>query len=190
MKECLNVKKVILLVFVLVFIIAGCGRMVDTFKTFSIHGLEEFYDFYATAATKELIIREGKIEFARVGDLYVCPYIKEINHDECALFFYVYSLEDSSAEMVKISDVVLSTGNDMVLINDNDHSLSISLSVADKNIQLGLSSIKFEATDTWLFNGNTLHLSFQAVVDKEMHDGKAFSYDIDIIGNKSAVMIT
>ena len=179
----------LILVFVCVLSIAGCGQMTDTFKTFSVQGLAQFYDFYATEDTKESLIREGQIEFARIGDLYVCPYIKEVNYDECGLFFYVYALEDGGIETVTVSDVVLSAGNDMVLINGND-DLLITLHPSEESIQLGMSKIEFESTDTWLFNGNTLQLSFRAEIDNGDVDAKEFSYNIEIVGNKSAITIT
>ncbi len=183
-------KKVFLLILAFAFVLAGCSRMTDTFKTFSTQGLEDFFGFYATTDTKESLIREGKIEFARIGDFYVCPFIKEVNYDECALFFYVYALEDCNAETITVSNIVLSTDDNIDIINKNDDGLAIALSATGENIQLGVSSIKFKATDTWLFNGNTLHLSFKAMVDNANVDRMNFSYNIDIIGNKSVVTIT
>ena len=184
-------KKIFLLICSLVLSITGCSQNVYSFSTFSIQGFDDFYNFRTTDDVRETYIREGKIEFARVDNLYVCPFIKEINYDECGLFFYVYALDAGSAETITICNIVLSALEDNVCVYTSSNEQTITLEKNDGNILLGtMTGISFKKSDTWLLSGNTLNLSFQATVGTEEVVETVFSYDIRIIRNKRAKMIT
>ena len=181
----------ILIVLSWCLLFTGCGKNVDSFTTFSIQGFEEFYDFHTTSDVRKMYIREGKMEFARLNEFYVCPFIKEINYDECALFFYVYTLEDECTEIITISDIVLSSNKEETFLYTNSSKQSVLLERESEDILVGkISDIEFKKTDSWFFNDNTLKLVFRVECGEEYTYSQNFSYDIRIICNERAKMPT
>ena len=177
-------KHFLVFILVLALFLAGCVQMVDSTTTFSVEGFEDFYAL-STAADKSGYIHEGKIEFAKLGNLYVCPFIKEVNHEECALFFYVYSLEDGINETVTIQDVVLSAKNGEVVVYSETEPCALKFKKEEGSIQLGNFPGKvFKVTNDWFGDGIILNLSFRAEVEGNDASEKTFSYDIKIIRNK------
>ena len=174
--------KCLCLLLILTLILAGCGQSVSSFATFSIEGFEQFFDFHATEQSRLAYISDGKIDFAKHGDIYICPFIKETTHDECSLFFYVYASEGTTVDIVNISDIVLSANQGNYVVFNAPEGQSLALKKENGVLTGTLSGMNFKKEDEWFFNDNTLVLSFRATTDHE----KEFSYDVNIICNYRA----
>lgn len=166
----------------------GCVKWVDYYTSYNFQGLEEFYWFHSDNKDQEELIKNGDIEFAKLGDVYVCPFIKDVTHEECGLFFYVYSLKMPKTQSLKITNVVLKDGKDTVLF-ESSNEYDIVLEYTEDDIQVGyLNVVDFVRSDDWCYDGGALTLSFQASAD--LAESKDYSYDVVIDIQKEPEFLT
>ena len=160
--------------------LAACKINSPSYTTFVIEGFDAFFSFNSSDEYRKNCIIDGKIEFAKLSNIYVCPFIKEINHDECGLFFYIYSHGNKIAESVTINNIDLVIKNNGESIFCNNAGYSVSLENTNDNLVSGTVRCVFETSEEWLYHGCVLNLSFHAETDDNAKESKEFSYEITI----------
>jgi len=183
-------RRIIPLLLAMLFCFVGCVETVDSFTIFSMEGFDPFFDFYTSQEKKNAYLESGGLEFARLGDVYVCPFIKETSHEECGLFFYIYSIENDSIESITISNINLIIQESGGSIYKSNSDQSVLLEAPDDNYLQGTIKCYFESSEEWLYKGNILKISFQATANGNTQESEEFSYDIKISFVKRPLMPT
>ena len=181
---------IILLLVLLAGAFGGCGKMVNSYMSFSIDGFDNFFN-KTNISDKETYIKDGNMEFARMGDTIICPFIKETTHEERSILVYVYKLNENSSSFT-IDSVVLSTKNDVILCQEDLKNKTIKLTPVTDEMSFGSVVVSdFCKNEHWFYSGNELQLSLKITVN----DGtdvteENLDYAIKLIGHKRHVMPT
>ena len=147
----------------LLLILNSCGKMVDSYMVFSIAQFDEFLS--VSDGEKGDYLAKGKLDFAKTGDVFFVPFIKETTHEECTIFVYAYW--SGSSKDICITGINLVAQNDAAIFNDaavTDTKIMWEEDTLSKSVfKIG----SFPKSDDWFSNGNKLYLSYSVSVSTE-----------------------
>ena len=180
----------IFIIISLIFTFAGCNNFVDSYTSFYIEEFDEFFNI-KVLSEKESYIKSGNLDFAKMDDLIICPFIKETTHEECTLFLYVYTISDIRSN-VTINSVNLCSKNNIEILKEFSEKDINEFSLVTDGMLLSTTVISdFDKNETWFYSGNELQLSLKISVDNQttiIED--TLNYTINLIGHKSHLMPT
>ena len=145
-------------------LISGCVRIVNSYMDFSI---VQFEEFLATPDDqRDSYLATGKLDYAKTGDVFFVPFIKETTHEECTLFVYTY-WHDMPKE-VYITDINLLDQNGVNLIScdfpSGEHKAMWQIDALSEGV---FTIGSFLLNDDWYFHHNQLSVSFSVSVSTE-----------------------
>jgi len=185
-------KKFLLIVItvMLVFAAVGCQKMANSYISFSIDEFDDFFDITDINA-KESYIKNWNMEFAKIGNLIVCPFIKETTHEECSLLLYIYTINENTSNAT-INGVRLSDKNGVVIYEEDSKTNTVELSTVTDEMLSSVTVIgEFDKNENWFYSGNELQLSRQITVeDKNTITEEHLDYTVKLIGHRNHVMPT
>lgn len=169
-------------------ILSGCGRMVDSYMDFTITQFEEF--LAASDEKKVDYVTEGKLDFAKTGEVYFVPFIKETTHEECTLFVYAYWTEPP--EEIAVTEISLVSPNDVTVFCGDFAAENMEIMWQGDVLSEGVIEIgSFPKSEAWFSNGNQLCLSFcVSVSTAEGTVCSDYEYEITLAQRKSVLLPT
>ena len=180
----------IFIIISLIFTFAGCKTIANSYTSFSIEEFDEFFNI-TEISEKESYIKSGNMDFAKIDDLIICPFIKETTHEECSLFLYVYTTSNNRSN-VTINSVSICSKNNIEILKELSEKDINEFSPATDGMLLSVTVISdFDKNKTWFYSGNELQLSLQISVDNQttiIED--TVNYTINLIGHKKHLMPT
>ena len=184
-------KKILCFSFLIIIILSlfsRCIKIVDSYKTFYIQDFDTFFEDLSSEEDREEYLRKGKLELAKLGNVYLCPFMKESSHEECIVQLYVYSLDEEYQVTVTDVKITNSDNTDLTVKPYKDVDLNelaeweqVTDTMLMKRFNLGL----VEMNENWFFDDNT----FEIKVDVAINTGtdiinKTLTYPVEIRGNK------
>lgn len=180
-----NVWTIIIMCVLILCMFMGCGQRVKGYTSFSIDEYDEFFDLVSDS-DRENYIRKGNLDFSKIQDVILVPFVKETTHTECAIFLYGYSLNVNRT--VQVNYVMLTAPNGAVICEDIPTEQEMSWEPATDSMTKGILWLQtFEKDSSWFYNDSKLHLSIELVVEGEP---KVMSYEISLIGHTSVLLPT
>ena len=181
-------KMIAILLSLIILLTTGC-QMADSYMLFSIEAFDAFQKLYENA-DKEAYLNDGKLDFAKVNDVAIVPFVKEISHEECALFVYAYTLTEQ--RFVGIDNITLVTQDGKKLVENLSGGQLQNWENATDAMSYGFIKVaNFALTEDWYTSGNKLMLSFRVVVGEENSVAeKEITHTISLVRYKSFLMPT
>lgn len=172
----------------LLLILNGCGKMVDSYMIFSITQFDEFLS--ASDGEKGDYLAKGKLDFAKTGDVFFVPFIKETTHEECTIFVYAYWCD--SPKEINITDISLVSQNDVTIFNGDSAVADIELMWQEDALSEGVIQIgSFPKNENWFSSGNNLSLSFSvSVATEDGTESNNYAYEVTLHQTKNFLFPT
>lgn len=181
-------KMCIAALFALLVVLSGCGKMVDSYMDFTIAQFDEFL----SASDDEIgnYLTSGKLDFAKTGDVFFVPFIKETTHEECTLFIYTYWT--GSQKDINITEISLVSQNDATIFTSDYAASDIIIMRQEDALSEGVIEIgSFLKSEEWFSNGNKLYLSFSVSVSTEHGTiSKDYTYEVALHQTKNFLFPT
>lgn len=162
------------ILFVLIFFVitklAGCYELIDSIKKFPIEEYKEFDGMDYIGKKFEEYILSGKLDFAKIEDIYILPFMKEYCEETTSILgLGVNAYTKQDIDGLVIDHLSLVDENGMVIFEEsfpNNWKYYENESIPMGELKIWHLDFATEVTDDWGYHGNDLILNMQVSVQK------------------------
>lgn len=160
-------------------LLCGCSKVVGGYPTYSI---QEFDDFWTLdeASAQEQYICDGNLNFAKVQNLIVVPFLKVSSHTETTLFLHIYSISEPPIGLM--FNYTLTSSNGETISAASGIETHIEWTQLTDNLKKGTIEVQSFTNDSnWFYDDNKLELLLEFNIDGIITSA---AYEINIIGHQ------